>query len=163
VAGSESEEEAKASKLAELRAAGDLREVVFDVTMVVTGVSKYGEATGEPWKPMSPPYLPRSFTCAGSERGRSGSRSATARDRKLRAGSIRACRDVDDAGEIAEGWFSVDGGVLTVTDTNGKYVVGSRAMIAGEDPKALARLLLREARAPEDFNRRLDYPKPGIA
>ena len=64
VAGSESEEEAKASKLAELRAAGDLREVVFDVTMVVTGVSKYGEATGEPWKPMSPPYLPRSSSLA---------------------------------------------------------------------------------------------------
>ena len=57
VAGSESEararvEQAKADKLAELRAAGDQREVVFDVTMVVTGVVRHGEATEtEPWKP----------------------------------------------------------------------------------------------------------------
>jgi hypothetical protein len=64
VAGTEPEarakvEGAKADKLAELRAAGDLREVKFTVELIVTGVCKHGEATvSEPWKPMSPPYLP---------------------------------------------------------------------------------------------------------
>ena len=64
VAGSEAEarakvEGAKADKLAELRAAGETREVVFDVTTVATGVCRPGEATEtEPWKPTAPPYLP---------------------------------------------------------------------------------------------------------
>ena len=49
VAGSETEaraqvEQAKADKLAELRAAGDQREVVFTVELVVTGVVRHGEA-----------------------------------------------------------------------------------------------------------------------
>ena len=39
---------------------------------------------------------------------------------------VRQCQDDDDPGEIAEGWFSIDGKVLTVTNANGKYV-GSRA------------------------------------
>jgi hypothetical protein len=50
---------------------------------------------------------------------------------------------------------------VTITDREGKYIT-SRSMIAGEDPRALARLLLRE-KGPEDFNCRLDYPKLGIA
>ena len=54
-------EAAKTDKLKELRAAGETREIVFDVTMVVTGVCRPGEnAEAQPWKPMSPPYLPRS-------------------------------------------------------------------------------------------------------
>ena len=53
-------EQAKADKLAELRAAGETREVVFDVTTVATGVCRHGEATEtKPWKPTAPPYLPR--------------------------------------------------------------------------------------------------------
>jgi hypothetical protein len=52
-------EQAKADKLAELRAAGETREVVFEVTTVATGVVKFGEATGPAWKPTAPPYLPR--------------------------------------------------------------------------------------------------------
>ena len=49
-------EGAKAEKLAELRAAGETREVAFTVKLIVTGVCKHGEATGEPWKPT--PRLP---------------------------------------------------------------------------------------------------------
>jgi hypothetical protein len=171
VAGSESEarariEEAKASKLAELRAAGDQREVVFDVTMVVTGVCKHGEATvSEPWKPMSPPYLPLA-----------GKRDEIVEEKAVReepqppiietyiSVQVRACHDDDDAGEIAEGWFSIDGKVLTVTGTNGKYV-GSRAMLEGEDARVVAKQLLREKKVPESesFNRPLSYPNAGLA
>ena len=76
----------------------------------------------------------------------------------------RQCHDDEDPGEVAEGWFSIDGKVLTVTDTNGKYV-GSRAMLEGEDARVVAKQLLREKKAPEseDFNRRLSYPNMGMA
>jgi hypothetical protein len=73
--------------------------------------------------------------------------------------TIRAPSDDGDPG--AEGWFSVEDCHLTLTDREGQYIT-SRAMIAGEDPRALARALLRE-KQPGDFNRRLDYPNPGIA
>jgi hypothetical protein len=171
VAGSESEarariEEAKASKLAELRAAGDQREVVlFDVTMVVTGVCKHGEAADAGSVPTAQPYLPRSSSLAPE----ANDEEAVRADPQPVIESyvqvqVRACHDDDDAGEIAEGWFSIDGGHVTVTDTNGKYV-GSRAMIAGEDARVVAKQLLREKKVPESesFNRRLDYPNAGLA
>ena len=76
----------------------------------------------------------------------------------------RQCHDDEDPGEVAEGWFSIDGKVLTVTDTNGKYV-GSRAMLEGEDARVVAKQLLREKKVPEgeSFNRRLSYPNAGLA
>ena len=76
---------------------------------------------------------------------------------------IRQCQDDDDAGEIAEGWFSIDGKVLTVTDVNGRHV-GSRAMLEGEDARVVAKQLLRGKKAPEEeFNRPLSYPNTGLA
>jgi hypothetical protein len=75
---------------------------------------------------------------------------------------VRRCRDEEDPGEIAEGWFSVAGGVLTLTGTNGKFIT-SRDIIAGVDPKALARELLREKKQPSDFDRPLSYPSAGLA
>jgi hypothetical protein len=158
-------EAAKTDKLKELRAAGDQREVVFDVTMVVTGVCKHGEATGEPWKPMSPPYVPR----ASSPVPEANEEEAVREEPRppiiesYVQVQVRQCQDDDDPGEIAEGWFSIDDGVLTVTDTNGKYV-GSRAMLEGEDARVVAKQLLRGKKAPEEeFNRRLSYPNMGLA
>ena len=175
VAGSEAEarakvEQAKADKLAELRAAGDQREVVFDVTMVVTGVVRPGEATEtEPWKPTAPPYLPRpqfGGTAAGrGRRGRSGSGRATAPSSKptCRFKSANA-RTMTIPARSPRVGSSIDGKVLTVTDANGKYV-GSRAMLEGEDARVVAKQLLREKKAPEgeSFNRPLSYPNAGLA
>ena len=168
VAGSESEasakvEQAKADALAELRATGDQREVKFTVELIVTGVLRPGEATGEPWKPAPRPVLPSPVA------------APSAPDEEVREEpqrpvietyvqvQVRACRDDDDAGEIAEGWFSIDGKVLTVTDAKGKYV-GSRAMLEGEDARVVAKQLLRGKKAPEEeFNRPLSYPNMGLA
>ena len=77
---------------------------------------------------------------------------------------IRQCHDDDDPGEIAEGWFSIDGKVVTVTDANGRHV-GSRAMLEGEDARVVAKQLLRGEEAPESesFNRPLSYPNAGLA
>ena len=75
----------------------------------------------------------------------------------------RACHDDDDPGEIAEGWFSIDDKVLTVTDANGRHV-GSRTMLEGENARVVAKQLLREkAREAESFSRPLSYPNAGLA
>ena len=67
-----------------------------------------------------------------------------------------------DPGQIAEAWVTVEGGCVTLTDRDGKHI-NSRAMLKGEDPAALARVLLHEARAGTDFNRAISYPKSGVA
>ena len=137
-------EQAKADKLAELRAAGETREVVFDVTTVATGVVRPGEATGPAWKPTAPPYLPRLPAAeVPTERGRSYSGRTTARDRNLRAVQVRQCQDDDDPGEIAEGWFSVDG---KGCDGHRRewQVRWQPRLLKGEDARVVAKQLPRE-------------------
>jgi hypothetical protein len=169
VAGSESEasarvEEAKADKLAELRAAGDQREVKLTVELIVTGVLRRGEATEtEPWKPR--PRLPAPVAAdeVVLEEAVREEPQPPLIETYVQV-QIRQCHDGDDPGEIAEGWFSIDGKVLTVTDANGRHV-GSRAMIAGEDARVVAKQLLREKKVPESesFSRPLNYPNAGLA
>jgi hypothetical protein len=183
VAGSESEartkvEGAKADKLAELRAAGDLREVVFEVVFVVTGVVKFGEATDEPPKPMAPPSLPSRSPAVANAPGSVANAPPDLRDEVAKATpketpapiietyiavQIGQCQDDDDPGTIAEGWFSVDDGQVIVTNASGK-LVGSHALLKGEDARVVAKKVLRE-KAPEgeSFNRRLAYPDMGLA
>ena len=150
--------------------------MVFAVNIVVTGVLGPGEVADVGRVPSAPgPRLPSPVTTRTPEARSapaappsSAEEAEAAFDQEAPQPPIietyisvqtRACRDDGDAGEIVEAWFSVDGKVLTVTDARGKYV-GSRAMIAGEDPKALARLLLRE-KQPESFNGPISYPKLG--
>ena len=52
-------EQAKADKLAELRAAGDQREVVFTVELVVTGVVRPGETADPASVPSAPTFSSR--------------------------------------------------------------------------------------------------------
>jgi hypothetical protein len=160
-------EAAKTDKLKELRAAGETREIVFDVTMVVTGVCRPGENAEAPaWKPMSPPYLPRSSSPAPEANEEEAVREEPQPPiiESYVQVQVRQCQDDDDPGEIAEGWFSVDGGVVTVTDVQGREI-GGRAMLSGEDARVVAKQLLREKKQPEseNFNRPLSYPNAGLA
>jgi hypothetical protein len=158
-------EQAKADKLKELHDAGETREVVFATTIVVTGVCKHGEATvHEPWKPTAPPYLPRTSSVAAEPDEEEAVREEPQPPllETYIAVQTRRCRDDDDPGEICEGWFSVTGGVLTLTGANGKFIA-SRDIIAGVDPKVLAKLMLREKKQPSDFDRPLSYPSAGLA
>ena len=181
VAGSEAsaraqEERAKADKLAELRAAGDQREVVFAVNVVITGVVQHGEARDPERAPTAPGFAsgedapirpplpsPRSPAPPANEVVEEEAREEPPLVETPISVQIRACRDDDDPGEIAEGFFSVDGKVLTVTDLRGGYV-GSRTLLEGEDSRAAAKRLLRDKQAPEEeFNRVLHYPSAGLA
>jgi hypothetical protein len=118
----------------------------------------------EPWKPTAPPYLPRTSSVAAKPHEEEAVR-ADPQPPLLEtyiAVQTRRCRDDDDPGEICEGWFSVTGGVLTLTGASGKFIA-SRDIIAGVDPKVLAKLLLREKKQPSDFDRPLNYPGAGLA
>jgi hypothetical protein len=178
VAGSHAEarirvEQAKADKLAEFHAAGDRREVVFRVDTVVTGVRQHGEVADPASVPSAPSFLssedrairpplpspPVPIPIITPPEEAALDQPQPPLLETYVCVQTRRCEDEDDPGEIAEGWFSIDAKVVTVTDARGKYV-GSRAMIAGEDPKALARLLLRE-KQPESFNGPISYPKLG--
>jgi hypothetical protein len=169
-------EGAKADKLAELRAAGDQREVVFAVNVVITGVVQHGEEPADPAAvPSAPSFLLSEDRAIGPPLPPPPVRAAAdfVEDEVREAPApvvetyvqvqTRQCRDDDDPGEIAEGWFSIDGKVLTVTNKNGKYV-GSRTMLKGEDARVVAKQLLRE-KSPESesFNRRLSYRSAGLA
>jgi hypothetical protein len=155
-------EQAQARKLAELRAAGEEREVRFDTTVVVTGVAAPGEDIGEEWKPAPRPDVAEPLLHEDEDSLRREEPQPPIVESYVWV-QTRPCRDDDDPGQIMEGWFSVDDGTVTVTDREGRYIT-SRAMIAGENPRDVARALLREKQPEsESFNRRLDYPKPGVA
>jgi hypothetical protein len=174
-------EQAKAAKLAEMHAAGDQREVVFTGTVVVTGVVQHGEAADPASVPSAPsfsspedaairPPLPSPVVPRLDDDEKDVSILDTPGDdpqppviETYVCVQTRQCADDDDPGAIAEGWFSIDGKVVTVTNASGKYV-GSRTMLKGEDARVVAKALLRE-KTPESesFNRRLSYPNAGLA
>ncbi len=66
-------------------------------------------------------------------------------------------------GRLAEGWFSVDRGQLTLTNAEGDVIAGRR-LASNEDAAEVARSLLREMTEVKDaFNRALPYPKLHLA
>ena len=68
----------------------------------------------------------------------------------------------DDPGAIAEALWSVDEeGCVVLTNLEGRHITG-RALLKGEDPAVLARVLLRE-RKPNEFQEPIHYPKLGLA
>jgi hypothetical protein len=168
-------EQAKADKLAELRDAGDRREVVFRIDTVVTGVCGPGEAADPASVPSAPgfssredaPRPPRPPPTPAPEVVEDCFDPAEAPQPPVIETyvqvQVRRCHDDDDPGEIAEGWFSIDGKTVTVTDAKGKYV-GSRTLLKDENAKTVAKTLLRE-KSPEaeGFNRVLHYPNAGLA
>jgi hypothetical protein len=66
-----------------------------------------------------------------------------------------------DPGVIAEGFFTVEDGLLELRDRDDKFIT-SRALLKDENPATLAKILLRE-RAPNDFQMPIRYKPLGIA
>jgi hypothetical protein len=124
VAGSEASaraqvEQAKADKLKELHDVGDQREVVFAVNVVITGVVQHGEARDPERAPTAPGFAsgedapirpplpsPRSPAPPANEVVEEEAREEPPLVETPISVQIRACRDDDDPGEIAEGYFS---------------------------------------------------------
>jgi hypothetical protein len=183
VAGSETEaraqvEQAKAAKLKELHDVGDRREVVFAVTMVVTGVVQHGEARDPERAPTAPAFSrddaaaprvgPRDFAPLPAASAGAAADTGVEQDEPQPplietpiCVQVGRCRDDLDPGTVVEGYFSVDGSTVTVTNKSGGHV-GSRVMLAGEDARVVAKRLLRDKQAPESessFSRPLSYPR----
>jgi hypothetical protein len=167
-------EQAKADKLKELHDVGDRREVVFAVTMVVTGVVQHGEARDPAAAPSAPsfsspkdvaikPPLPPRPPAPDEVVEEEAEEPQTPIIETYVQVQTRACRDDNDAGEICEAWFSVTDGQLTLTTENGKYI-GSCTLPKDADARVVAKRLLRE-KTPESesFTRRLSYPNMGMA
>jgi hypothetical protein len=76
--------------------------------------------------------------------------------------TIRNGDDNGDPGAIAEAYFTVEDGAVVLRDRDDKHMT-SRALLKNQDPAAVARALLREAKKPESFNRPIRYPKLGLA
>jgi hypothetical protein len=156
-------EDAKARKTAELRAEGEAREIYFDVLIIATGVPRHTD-----WRQMHA-AKDTSSLCAPSATTRepvasedNGPAPSSSSQPAYICTIVVPATDEGDPGEIAEGWFSVSNSQVVVTDGDGQHIA-SRALMKGRDPASLARELLREARKPQTFTRRLDYPKLGTA
>ena len=70
--------------------------------------------------------------------------------------------DDDDPGQIAEAWYTIEDGLLVLRDSNDKHIT-SRALLNGENPAMLAKILLREREGQNDFQQPIHYPKLGFA
>jgi hypothetical protein len=150
--------------LAELRASGDQREVHFDTTVIITGVPRDPDFLRD----NSPPLISKETESEpSSDPAPSGLEEPVASETSILSPpyiwvATRQATEDGDPGQIAEAWVTVEGGCVTLTDRDGKHV-NSRAMLKGEDPAALARVLLHEARAGTDFNWAISYQKSGVA
>ena len=142
-------ESAKAARLAELRGAGEKREVVFEKQVIITGVPRsprnyetqsaderpdYGSHLKKyDTRPIPPlPKLPEAKVEAPPD------------PQHVRT-EVRQCKNDDDAGEVVEGYYDVrDGQVYVWTVENGSRPLGQAPLRPGDDVASVARRLLRE-------------------
>ena len=136
----------------------DGRAIHYGLLVIVTGVPRGPHLPGK-WVP---PQIQSSEGALPSEPAGSGgvlSPSPPSRPVYVKV-TIRNGNE-DDPGEIAEALFTIEHGLLILRDSNDKHIT-SRALLKGEDPAVLAKILLREA-APNDFQGKIVSPKLGFA
>jgi hypothetical protein len=158
-------ESVKATKLAELRQAGETREVVWDEPLaIVTGVPRSPD-WGKDWAPLPP--------------GKPYDRYAVASDEPPKPAMVRPSEELaeplvahhiqvqvappteNDPGAIVEGSYTLtEDGLLRVFDTD-QNLLGTERLKLGEDPARVARQLLRKKQG-NGFDRRVEYPNLGI-
>ena len=138
----------------------DGRPIHPDLFVIVTGVPRGQHLPGQ-WVPpqiSSEGALPSEEKTAGSGEVFS-SPSSPSQPTYVKV-TIRNGNE-DDPGEIAEGWYVIEDGLLVLRDSDDRLIT-SRALLKGENPATLARILLRE-RTPNDFQEPIKYRKLGLA
>jgi hypothetical protein len=145
----------EADKLAELRKAGETREIVFDEPMVInTGVPR-GADFGKDWAPLKPYDR---HDADDEPRAPAITRPSEAHEGEPYEGphpihvQLR-CSDPErgDPGQIVEGSFTISaGGIVRVEDAEGRPL-GSHVLQPLEDPRVVARRILREKKSPNEF------------
>jgi hypothetical protein len=146
----------------------DGRPIYYDpnvISVVVTGVPRADPDEAEPQ--IQPPSEEGNSSPSSPEPAGSGGVSSSPPPSQptpiyVRIITSNGNDESGDPGAISEAWYTIEDGLLTLRDSDDKYIT-SRAMLADDDPAVLARSLLREAEAPKDFNRPIVYPKMGLA
>jgi hypothetical protein len=153
-------ESAEADKLAELRKAGETREVIFDEPMVIiTGVPRDADF-GKDWAPL-PSTKPYDRHDADDEpRKPAIVRPSEEPAEPLVEHRIRvqvAPPTENDPGAIVEGTYTLtEGGLLRVYDTD-QNLLGTEHLGPGADAGAAARRVLREKKGPDPFWNPIPY------
>jgi hypothetical protein len=177
----------KASRIAELRAAGEKREIIFDpIEVMLTGVprtsrdSKYVERLDREHAKLNAEEIRQREIEAAAARGidfHEGSKSHEYKPPPLppRApetpaelewrGIIVQVRGPDhernDPGEIAEARYAVLNSVLYVEDAQGRRL-GVHELEIGENAAAVARGIVRKKLGGNQFYRPIAYPNLGL-
>jgi hypothetical protein len=147
-------EEAKAQKLAELRSAGEKREVHWDVETIVTGVPRAPD-TGWRKASIAEPHVAEPSSHDEEDAPLPLETAQPSTESQYIYAQIRP--DL-----INEGRFTVERGTVFVTDIHG-VALANATLPPGQDPASVARRLLRETATEEDFYRRREYPNLGLA
>jgi len=152
-------EEAKARKLAELRQAGEKREVFFSRTIITTGVPR-----GEPIstaKVEADPFLKPRYSKPDAAPARPVAAVPDMTEAKKITATI-APRDERDCGIMFFGSYKVEGGHVHVADQDGRSL-GSLPVGPDYDVEVVARRVLREKTAANsDFFGRINYRKTSL-
>jgi hypothetical protein len=158
----------KARRQAELRAAGETREVIFGgvgsdaVEVIFTGVPRAGRDEGVEVPKSGPcyltvPYAPRAETKASASAPSELSPAPVVGEPRRVWVQVRPSDpERNDPGQIAEGTYTISDGMIRVEDLQGKRL-GSEVLTPGADPDSLARKILREKR-PGGFYDPIVYP-----
>jgi hypothetical protein len=153
----EDAEEAKARALARHPAPDDGRPVHREFLYIFTGVPR-----GEHLPGQAPPQTTASEGPAlPSEPAGSGVSPSPSQPIPTHVQITISNGNEDDPGQIVEAFYTIEEGLLVLRDRDKKFLT-SRALLSGENPRTLARILLREA-APNDFQMPIRYKPWGIA
>ena len=163
----------KADKLAELRTAGERREIVFDEPMVlITGVPRAGRDVPDEGEvppiaevpriakaPRIEDYFARrrvSEAMSSASKPPPGTPAPRPVENSRDEGPYRIIAQTwapdlekGDPGEIAEGTYTICGGMVRVEDAEGRPLA-SQVLRPGDDPAVVARSILR-AKTREQF------------
>ena len=140
----------------------DGRPIHHDLIVVVTGVPR--DAGFGNWVPPQTASSKGTTDHPDEETTRSGevsSPSSPSEPAYVRV-TVRNGDEDDDPGQIVEAWYTIEDGLLVLRDSNDKHIT-SRALLKGEDPAMLAKILLREREGQNDFQQPIHYPKLGFA
>jgi hypothetical protein len=156
-------EELKAELLAEAKAKHAGRKVIPEFTAILTGVPRAdGDTPSNTSGAEGSRLLPE--VAEVETPAPVASVSATSLEvspRHICTTIANGSDDGLDPGRIAEGVYSVERGVLFLTDLDGLHIA-SKPLSITDDPSAVARRLLRE-RAQNNFGSPINYPKIHLA
>jgi hypothetical protein len=137
----------------------DGRPIHYDLLAVVTGVPRGPHLPGQWTAPQVKPASSKGTDHPDEVEAPSGPPLPCSEPVYIRT-IVRNGND-EDPGQIIEARYTVEDGAVILRDTDGKFIT-SRALLNGENPEVLARVLLRE-RKPNEFQEPIHYPKLGLA